>query len=109
MNTGSDYYFDRTRSPRSSSSFIRGAPSACGAPQKPAEISRTACQAPWPTALDQLDSGFVVAVKKLIGNLAVGRLVGQFNSGRAVLLCVNHRDQAVLKDALDGRVRAKIF
>lgn len=68
-----------------------------------------AVKSPGPTALDHLESRFVMSVKEFVGDLAIRSLIRQFERGRAVPLSINHSNKAVLQDTLDGRVRPKIF
>jgi hypothetical protein len=68
-----------------------------------------AVEAPGPTLLDEFQAWFVVAVKQLVGHLAGGRLVGQFQRLGAKPLDADHGHQGVGNDAADGGVGLELF
>ena len=74
-----------------------------------AELGSVSVEAPRPTPFDGLDTGFVVPVKKLVGDLARWRFIGEFHGRIAEPLDADHRDQAVSEDALHGCVCCKVF
>ena len=68
-----------------------------------------AVEAPGAGLLGDADAGFVVAVEELVGDVAGGRFVGQFDGVFPVPLHIDHCDEAVFEDALDGGVGCEFF
>ena len=68
----------------------------------PVKVPRT-------SPFDGLDTGFVVPVQELVGDLARRRFVGELHGGVAEPPDADHRDQFVSEDALHGCVYRKVF
>ena len=66
-------------------------------------------EAPGATPFDGLDTGLVVPVQELVGDLARRRFVGELHGGVAEPLDADHRDQAVGEYPLHGCVYRKVF
>ena len=66
-------------------------------------------EAPGATSFDGLDTGLVVPVQELVGDLARRRFVGELHGGVAEPPDADHCDQAVSEDALHGCVYRKVF
>ena len=74
-----------------------------------AEEGAVAVEAPGPPGLDDLQPLLGVAVQKLVGHLAGGRLVGQLQRLGAEPLHADDGHQAVGQDAAQGGVGAQVF
>ena len=73
------------------------------------EERAVAVEAPGPALLHQLQTGLVVAVEQLVGDLAVRGLVGQLQGLGAEPLDADHRHQGIGDDAADGGVGLELF
>ena len=74
-----------------------------------AEQGAVAVETPGPALLHELEARLVVAVEQLVGHLAGGRLVGEFEGLGAEPLHADDRDEAVRKDAAHRGVGLKVF
>src|ERR1017187_2739709 len=68
-----------------------------------------AVEAPRPTGFGDLQSGFAIPVKEYDVGLPGGIFICEFDCRRPVPFNVDHRDEAILKDSLDGRPSFKIL
>jgi hypothetical protein len=68
-----------------------------------------AVKAPRATLCRHLDPGLIVPIEQLVGDLATGVFVGEFEGFGAKPLRVDDGDEAIWQDALDGGVRSEIF
>ena len=66
-------------------------------------------KAPWPALLHQLEPGLVVAVDQLVGHLAGGRLVGQFERLGTEPLHADDGHHRVGDDPTDSGAWLKLF
>src|SRR5262245_14985261 len=73
------------------------------------ESRAVAVEAPRPALLNDVETGFIVAVEQLVGYLAGWRLVGQLQRLGAEPLHVHHRDEGVRQHPTNGGIGLQIL
>src|ERR1022692_588487 len=74
-----------------------------------AEQLPVAVEAPRPTGFGDFQGGLAITTKEHDAGLTGGIFIGELDCRRTVPLDVDHRDEAIRKDSLDGRSSFKIL